>query len=49
MSAPKHKDPSKGWLIFFFVCFTSSVVAIGVYNCFNYKVDAPEAPVAGGH
>ncbi|HEY9717687.1 MAG TPA: hypothetical protein V6C69_09475 [Trichormus sp.] len=49
MSAPTHKDPSKGWLIFFFVCFTMSVVAIGVYAKFCYNVDAPEAAVTGGH
>lgn len=49
MSAEAHKDPAKSWLTFFFVCFASSVLAIGVWACFNYKVDAPEAAVSAGH
>ncbi len=49
----KHNDSSHSWLIFFFVCFASSVLALGVWACFNYK--APDetvpvaAPAAGGH
>ncbi|MBN8658798.1 MAG: hypothetical protein LCH63_12260 [Candidatus Melainabacteria bacterium] len=50
MSDGHHNDPAKGWLIFFFACFASSVLALGVWACFNYKVDAPEPTVAaGGH
>ena len=49
MSEAGHSDPSKKWLFFFFVCFGVTVFAIGVFALFNYKVDAPDAPVSGGH
>ena len=50
MSAETHKDPSKGWLILFFVCFIISVFGIGLWQmCTHYNPDAAEAPVAGGH
>jgi hypothetical protein len=50
MSAESHKDPSMKWLTFFFVCFASSVLAIGVWACFCYDVNAPEpTAAAGGH
>ena len=50
MSAPTHKDPSQTWLIFFFVCFTVTVGAIGLWACFSYKVDdGAAAPPAGHH
>jgi hypothetical protein len=35
-------------MVFFFVCFASSVLAIGVWAAFNYKVDAPEPVAAAG-
>lgn len=49
MSSEPHNDPSVKWLTFFFVCFASSVLAIGVYAAFCYKVDAPEPVAAAGH
>ncbi|MBS1992003.1 MAG: hypothetical protein JSS86_00510 [Cyanobacteria bacterium SZAS LIN-2] len=50
MSAEPHQDPSQKWLIFFFCCFASSVLAIGVWAMFCYDVNKVEAPVAaGGH
>ena len=50
MSDATHKDTAKSWMVFFFVCFASSVLAIGVWAAFNYKVDAPEpVAAAGGH
>ena len=49
MSAETHNDPSRRWLTFFFVCFTLTVFAIGVWACFCYKADAPDAPASGGH
>jgi len=50
MSAPTHKDPSQTWLIFFFVCFTVTVGAIGLWACFSYHVDdGTVAPPAGHH
>lgn len=45
----KHNDPSQKWLTFFFVCFGLTVLAIGVFALFTYKVDAPDAAVSGGH
>jgi len=47
-----HKDPSAKWLIFFFVCFGLTVLSIGVFALFTYKVDAPEPGQdagGGGH
>jgi len=45
-----HQDPSSKWLIFFFVCFGMTVLAIGVFAAFTYNVNAPEvAPEAGHH
>jgi hypothetical protein len=50
MSAPTHNDPSKAWLIFFFVCFTLTVGMIGLWAALAYKVDDGAAPApAGGH
>jgi hypothetical protein len=50
MSAPKHQDPSQGWLILFFVCFAISVFGIGVWQLvIHYNPDAAEAPVEAGH
>jgi hypothetical protein len=49
MSEAGHSDPSKKWLLFFFVCFGMTVFAIGVFAMFTYKVDAPDAPASGGH
>lgn len=49
MSAtPTHKDPSKNWLIFFFICFTCTVVAIGLWAQFCYHVDDVDKPAGGG-
>ncbi len=50
MSQAKHHDSSHGWLIFFFVCFASSVLALGVWAAFNYHADEP-APTSApaGH
>lgn len=49
MSAEGHKDPSQVWLTLFMVAFCCTVLSIGVWAAFNYKVDAVEAPAAGGH
>jgi hypothetical protein len=50
MSAQTHKDPSKGWLLLFFVCFVLSVFGIGVWQlATGYNPDTPDAPAAGGH
>jgi len=44
-----HKDPSQGWLIFFFVCF--GIVLLGIVIFFardvNNQGDAPAE--SGGH
>lgn len=48
MSAPGHRDPAQGWLIFFFVCFAMVVFGIGVFAKFTYDVDAPEVTTSGG-
>jgi hypothetical protein len=50
MSEQAHNDPSKGWLIFFFVCFSGCVLAIGVWAAFCYDVNKAEpVQVSGGH
>jgi hypothetical protein len=50
MSAQAHKDPSKAWLILFFVCFLLSIVGIGVWQlATGYNPDQPDAAVTGGH
>ena len=49
MTSATHEDASMLWLKIFLVCFVLSVFGIGVWACFFYKVDAPEAPAAGGH
>ncbi len=51
MSAPGHRDPAHGWLIFFFVCFAMVVFGIGVFTSMTYDVNAPEptAGAGGGH
>ncbi|MDP3509480.1 MAG: hypothetical protein Q8T09_16015 [Candidatus Melainabacteria bacterium] len=49
MSAEKHTDPSQVWMIMFMVAFCCTVLSIGVWAMFNYKVDAVEAPAAAGH
>lgn len=33
----RHYDTSFKWLVFFFVCFASSVLAIGVWAAFSYN------------
>jgi hypothetical protein len=38
-SAQKHSDPAHNWLIFFFVCFTMTVGAIGFWAFTSYHVD----------
>lgn len=48
-AAPTHKDPSKGWLILFFVCFVITIVGIGCFAAMFYNVNAPEAGVEAGH
>jgi len=48
MSAPGHRDPAQGWLIFFFVCFAMVVFGLGIFAKFTYDVDAPDVPAAGG-
>jgi hypothetical protein len=45
----EHKDPSRTWLVFFFVCFIVSVVGIGVWASMCYNVNAPEPAATGGH
>ena len=48
-----HQDTSFKWLMFFFVCFASSVLAIGVWAFFSYNPDTiksagePEEQTAG--
>ena len=50
MSEEAHKDPSKTWLTFFFVCFASIVLAIGVWAMCCYDVNKVETvEAAGGH
>jgi hypothetical protein len=49
MSGTEHKDPSKAWLFFFFVCFILTVFGIGIFAKFTYNVDAPTPQAAGGH
>ncbi len=49
MGAATHKDPSRNWLIFFFICFGLVVFAIGVFAAFTYNVNAPEVAPSGGH
>ena len=49
MSDATHKDTSKGWLIFFFICFALVVLAIGLFAAFTYKVNAPEPHPSGEH
>ena len=50
MSEEAHKDPSKTWLTFFFVCFASSVLVIGVWAMCCYDVNKVETvEAAGGH
>lgn len=43
-----HNDPSRKWLIFFFVCFTLTVFAIGMWAALMYHVDDNTAPASGG-
>jgi hypothetical protein len=38
MSGSAHSNTSQQWLIFFFVCFGMSVLAIGVWAAFNNQV-----------
>jgi hypothetical protein len=38
-SAQKHSDPAHNWLIFFFVVFTMTVGAIGMWAALAYHVD----------
>ena len=47
MSEAHHKDPSKRWLVFFFVCFALVVFGIGFYNSITYKADSdnPNQPL----
>jgi len=54
MSDSAHSNTSQQWLIFFFVCFASSVLAIGLWAAFCYDVDKAQLPPgaessAGGH
>ena len=49
MSAPTHNDPSKAWLIFFFVCFTLTVGMIGLWAALAYHVDDGTAAAPAGH
>jgi|AGTN01.2.fsa_nt_gi hypothetical protein len=48
-----HQDTSFKWLMFFFVCFASSVLALGVWAAFQYNPETiksagePEDVVAG--
>jgi hypothetical protein len=45
-----HKDPSKNWLILFFVCFIITIVGIGVYALLCYHADEqPVVEAAHGH
>lgn len=49
MTETTHKDPSNGWLIFFFVCF--ALVLIGIVAFFARDINSePEVkPASGGH
>jgi hypothetical protein len=38
-----HQDTSFKWLMFFFVCFASSVLAIGVWAATSYNPDTIKA------
>lgn len=55
MSGSAHSNTSQQWLIFFFVCFAMSVLAIGVWAAFNNQVGGngylhdSAAPSSGGH
>ena len=48
MAEHAHNDPSKKWLIFFFVCFTMTVGAIGLWAAIAYHVDDTNPPAPGG-
>ncbi len=51
MTETADKDPSKGWLVLFFVAFIITVFGIGVWQLVtHYNPDArPVAPVEAGH
>jgi len=49
MAEHAHNDTSKNWLIFFFVVFTMTVGAIGLWAAIAYHVDDTNPPPAGGH
>lgn len=51
MSDAPHHDTSRGWLIFFFICFALTVLSIGVFAMFTYNANAPEPTTvqSGGH
>jgi len=50
MTETAHKDPSKGWLVLFFVAFIITVFGIGVWQLVtHYNPDAAVAPVEAGH
>ncbi len=45
MTETAHKDPSKGWLVLFFVAFIITVFGIGVWQLVtHYNPDAGRCP-----
>ncbi|HEY9787208.1 MAG TPA: hypothetical protein V6D17_17595 [Candidatus Obscuribacterales bacterium] len=53
MAETAHRDPAKGWIIFFFICFAIVVFAIGAIQLIPgvYDANPPEPTVTkgGGH
>jgi hypothetical protein len=49
MSGETHSDPSKNWLIFFFICFFLTVFGIGLWAKLFYNANAPVPKASGGH
>ncbi len=45
----KHKDPSNGWLIFFFVCFAFVLLGIVMLFARDVNSETPVKPSPGEH
>jgi uncharacterized membrane protein len=47
MTASEHQDPSKRWLIFFFVCFALVLIGIVVFFARDINNEPEVKPAAG--